>query len=90
VAKKKRANYSKDFIYLIYILCTIFILLLSIFNLQKLDQDKSKVLGVQTTNDTNKEFWKDFVEKHPDYIDGWLELGRADKVKQIDPNYFQP
>lgn len=77
---------GKELNNLLYITFAVLILLLSIFNLQKLKRNETvMVLGVET----NSSFWEDFMTKHPTYIDGWIELGRIDKVRQIDPNYFQ-
>jgi len=67
----------------LYISFTILILLLTIINLQKLNRKEIKVLGAETNNS----FWEDFMQKNPTYRDGWIELGRMDQVKQIDPNY---
>lgn len=53
-----------------------------------------KVLGAEAkTADTeavsqNDEFWADFLTKNPDYIPGWIEIGKTDKAREIDPNYF--
>ena len=70
------------------------VLLLTMFNLQSFLGVK-KILGVSITttsinsiNSPNREFWEDFVVKNPTYIPGWIELGRMDKVREIDPNYF--
>lgn len=51
----------------------------------------NKVLGAETqeVNSTDT-FWQDFLSKNPNYIPGWIEIGRMDKVIQIDPNYFRP
>ncbi|HCR36043.1 hypothetical protein A2130_04370 [Candidatus Woesebacteria bacterium GWC2_33_12] len=68
---------------LLYITFAILIILLSISNLQNLKRREIKVLGAET----NTVFWEDFMTKHPTYIDGWIELGRMDKVREIDPNY---
>lgn len=87
VARKKH-NYSKDLQFLFFISSTILIILLSILNLEKSHKKVSNVLGAQTI-DNNEEFWKGFLEKNPEYIDGWLELGEIEKVKKIDPNYFK-
>ena len=70
----------------LYILSAILILTLSALNLN-VTKTEVKVLGSQVED--NSEYWQDLVEKHPTYIDGWLELGRLDKVKEIDPNYFR-
>lgn len=75
---------TKELNNLLYITFAVLILLLSLFNLQNLNKQKVNVLGIKTNNS----FWEDFMLKHPTYIDGWIELGRMDKVRQIDPNYL--
>ena len=47
-----------------------------------------KVLGVETQIDLEEKFWQEFLDKNPNYIPGWIEIGRNDKVKEIDPNYL--
>ncbi len=75
---------KKDLELLLYITFSILILLLTAFNLQKIKSKKTTiVLGAET----DSSFWEDFVIKHPTYIDGWVELGKMDKVNEIDPNY---
>lgn len=49
--------------------------------------DSDRVLGIETEV-TPPVFWYDFLKKNPNYIPGWIEIGRPDKVKNIDPNYF--
>ena len=46
-----------------------------------------KVLGAETETDVTLNFWNDFLTKNPEYVPGWLEIGRADKAYSIDPNY---
>lgn len=76
---------GKELNSLLYITFVVLILLLSIFNLQNINKEEIvTVLGAETDN----LFWEDFMQKHPTYIDGWIELERIDKVRQIDPNYF--
>lgn len=90
MSKSKKFKFQKDFEYLISSVIVVAVLLLSIFNLQNSNSSTKPfedVLGAEITN--NEKFWQDFVGKHPDYIDGWLELGRVDKVREIDPNYFK-
>lgn len=86
----KIKNYKKEIRFFLSIIVVMLILLLSTFNLQNKikpaqDEAKNKVLGITT----DSSFWTSFVEKHPTYRDGWLELGRIDKVKEIDPNFFK-
>ncbi len=83
MAKKK--DFSKDLEYLFFINIIIIVLLLSIFNLQSLKKNEIKVLGATIDNS----YWEEMVIKHPTYRDAWVELGRMDIVKQIDPNYSQ-
>ncbi len=69
-----------------------FILVLTFVNLEGYMGTK-KVLGVsvievETSQQNNEKFWNDFLQKNPKYIPGWVELGRMDKVEEIDPNYF--
>lgn len=50
-----------------------------------------KVLGAET-QETNSQvaFWQDFLSKNPSYVAGWIEIGRMDRVREIDPNYVMP
>ena len=65
----------------------LFILLLALINiLNYLTPKKIVVLAAETENKEGV-FWQDFLTKNPDYIPGWIEIGRVDKVKQIDPNF---
>lgn len=54
--------------------------------------DKREVLGIEDNSTVpvkdNRAFWEKFMQEHPEYIPGWIELGRIDKVIEIDPNYF--
>ncbi len=66
------------------------VLFLSAFNIGHYTS-KEKVLGTNIESTQKQEeidFWEDFLEKNPSYIPGWIEIGRLDKVKEIDPNYF--
>lgn len=50
-----------------------------------------KVLGAEVQETSADEvYWNNFLAKNPNYIPGWIELGRWDKVRQIDPNYLLP
>jgi hypothetical protein len=65
----------------------IFILLLASANIGSYLTPK-KVLGVETQVNLDEKFWQEFLDKNPNYIPGWIEIGRNDKVKEIDPNYL--
>lgn len=82
-AKKIQNLFSKNFINLFFAL----ILILSILNIYNYLSPTKEVLGIQTTN-MKGVFWYDFLQKHPHYIPGWVEIGRTDKVRDIDPNYL--
>lgn len=89
MAQKSRLSkrvIEQNLIYLVYILASILILLLSIFNMQEKHQNNNIVLGAQAESKDDK-FWQEITNDNPTYIDAWLELGRMDKVLEIDPNY---
>ena len=67
----------------------IFILTLTSINIKNYLSPK-KVLGIQTQSGDLETFWKEFVNKNPDYIPGWIEIGGINKIKEIDPNYLTP
>ncbi len=73
--------------YLVYFFI-IFLVLLSSFNVASyLTPKKQTVLGIVTSNDEGV-FWYKFLKDNPDYIPGWIEINRPDKVANIDPNYL--
>jgi hypothetical protein len=78
---------SKQESNLYFYVIAILILILSIININSYFPQKPPVLGVETKN-TEGIFWYDFLQKHPNYIPGWIEIGRVDKAIEIDPNYF--
>lgn len=82
----KKRSFTKDLQHLLYINLAVLILILSFFNLISPKKKVVEVLGAETDN----AFWQELVSKHPTYRDGWVELGRIDKIKEIDPNYFKP
>ncbi len=46
-------------------------------------------MGIESENITiDTEFWNKFLNDNPNYIPGWLEIGRVDKVNELDPNYL--
>ncbi len=81
----KKRNFNKDLQFLLYINVVVIVLLLSIFNLSQKPKKQVQVLGAET----NYSYWEELVKKHPTYRDGWVELGRMDKVYEIDPNYMK-
>lgn len=86
VPKKVQEVYKE---LIIYVLCLLSLLLSSV-NINRFLTPK-KVLGVATEKKVSeREFWEDFVNKNPNYIPGWIELGRQDRVREIDPNYIRP
>lgn len=84
------AKKQQDLNYLLMLVGFVFLLVLSFFNIEQY-LGKTEVLGATTDysdDDSEVEYWQSFLTQHPDYIPGWIELGRWDKVKQIDPNYL--
>lgn len=53
------------------------------FNIQSHRNKEVAVLGATD----NSDYWEEITLKHPTYRDAWVELGRMDKVYEIDPNY---
>lgn len=46
------------------------------------------VLGISTSTQVSSyDFWNEYLKNNPNYVPGWLEIGRADKALEIDPNY---
>jgi hypothetical protein len=83
-AQKFKQAYFQIFVYFLIV----FLLLLTSLNINNYLSPKV-VLGV-TTEDESGTDWQEFVNKNPNYIPGWIELGQTDKVRGIDPNYLTP
>jgi len=83
-ARKLNGIFLEIFFYVL----AIFLLVLTSANLNNYFSTP-KVLGTEVEDDNQEEFWTDFLSKNPDYIPGWIELRRWDKVTGIDPNYLQ-
>lgn len=87
-SKKNKKQVKKSSKYLTIYILAIFIVLLSLINIHGyLFPKETNVLGIEATN-TEGIYWYDFLQKNPNYIPGWLEIGRPDKSRAIDPNYF--
>ena len=71
---------------LLIFVATLLVLLLTVTNIESYQATK-KVLGTETKVNPVSKFWQDFLSKNPNYVPGWMEIGRVDKVKEIDPNY---
>ena len=78
-----KRNFNKNLQFLLYINIAVIVLLLSIFNLSLKPKHQVQVLGAET----DISYWEELVKKHPTYRDAWVELGRMDKVEEIDPNF---
>jgi len=85
-AKKVNKIAKELFIYVFFL----FILLLVSININNyLAPTQTKVLGTETEN-KEEVFWQSFLTRNPDYVPGWIEIGRTDKANEIDPNYIKP
>ncbi len=68
----------------------LFVLLITSINIDNyLKQKETKVLGTETEN-KEVTFWQNFLTKNPNYVPGWIEIGRIDRAREIDPNYIKP
>jgi len=83
----KRSKKSKKTNLYLYVFAVILMLLTVINIASYLTPKNRKVLGLQTKS-SDVLFWYQFLEKNPKYVPGWIEIGRPDKVKVLDPNYF--
>ena len=81
----KHSNSDNQFI--ILSIALLILLLLSSLNIKNYYLPKT-VLGISTQEDiSNNEFWNEYLKNNPNYVPGWLEIGRVDKALEIDPNY---
>ena len=84
---KTARNLNKTAFHLFLVVSILFVLLLTSINVERSFSIK-KVLGASTLQNDNNLFWEDLLQKNPGYIPGWIEIGRPDKAKELDPNYF--
>jgi hypothetical protein len=82
----KEKNVRSASLEILVITTTLFVILLTIINIENC-LTPNKVLGAETSSDSDQQFWTDFLTKNPEYIPGWYEVGRIDKAREIDPNY---
>ncbi len=83
-------------------LFTVLILLLSLFNLNKIfTPAKPQVLGVKVDLAAEKKYWQDLTAQNPTYRDGYVELAKIEcelkeiaacqsdleKARALDPNF---
>ena len=82
------AKYVNNIVKEIFIYTSLlFVLLLTSINIYNyLSPKKLAVLGAETEN-KEEVFWQDFLTKNPNYIPGWIETGRLEKGREIDPNF---
>lgn len=80
----KHSNYKQ---FVLFSILFVILLFLTFLNIRNYFLPKT-VLGIATSEETsNSEFWNEYLKSNPNYIPGWLEIGRADKAFEIDPNY---
>ena len=101
--KKKRSAKTPNQKSILVVICLIIIILsLTVFNISYLHSIKSenKVLGVQIDAYKEIEDWTNFMNTHPNYLEGWIELTKIEynlgdfnsakqyisKARLIDPN----
>lgn len=86
MSAKKVNRLSKEF-YIATVLALVTLLLTAI-NINLYLEPKVKTVLAAEAENTDFLFWENFLNKNPNYIPGWIEIGREDKVWSIDPNYF--
>lgn len=83
----KHSNRNKQF--LLFTIGAIVLLLLSFLNIRNYYLPKKDVLGISTSQiPSDNDFWNEYLKNNPNYVPGWLEIGRIDKALEIDPNYL--
>jgi hypothetical protein len=87
MSSKSVNKIAKDLFIYVFLLFILLIVSINISNYLK--PKEVKVLGSKTEN-IEEGFWQNFLTKNPDYIPGWIEIGRTDKASEIDPNYIKP
>lgn len=85
--QKHKVNRNTKF--LLLMVSAFILLMLSVVNINNLNLEK-KVLGADSQENIESEFWENFLSENPEYIPGWLELNQTDQAKSIDPNYQLP
>ena len=85
-ANKVNKNTNVLFIYF----ALLAILFLTAVNINSVSTQKEDVVLGAKTEITDDVFWKNFLDKNPEYIPGWIEIGRMNKANEIDPNYIKP
>lgn len=85
--QKHKVNRNTKFLFLM--VGAFILLMLSVVNINNLTLEK-KVLGADSQENIELEFWENFLSENPKYIPGWLELNQTDQAKSIDPNYQLP
>ena len=81
----KHLNKDKQLLFILSLLLST--LVLSYLNIKNF-YDTKDVLGATTSKvESYDKFWNEYLKNNPNYIPGWLEIGRDDKVLEIDPNY---
>lgn len=98
------AHFKQNAKYLLVVSFVLSVLTLVTFNIQSISLGK-RVLGASTrvvqNLQTEKNFWQNFLQENPSYLDGWIELGIIEeelgnndasiqafsKAKEINPNW---
>lgn len=87
---------NSDAKFILFAVCIFILLTLSFVNIknytsQDASVNKNRVLAAETQNFSDNEianrFWFEFLGKNPNYVPGWIEIGRIEKAYEIDPNY---
>lgn len=71
------------------IILALFIVLLVLLSLSNIKNylSENKVLGAETINSGEKEFWDKYLTEYPNYIPGLVETNNLIRANQIDPNF---
>lgn len=81
----KHSNSNKQLI--LISIALLVLLILASLNIKNYYLPKT-VLGISVQEEiSDNEFWNEYLKNNPNYVPGWLEIGRIDKAVEIDPNF---
>ena len=83
----KVKNHIRTFLIALFSFILLVLSLLNVKNYLSIENIPEKVLGAETNTNAAAKFWERFLDENPEYIPGWLEIGRIDKAYSINPNY---
>ena len=76
--KGEKVNEKEKSVLFGLVLGVLLVLLLVTANISQLSSGKTEVLGAKPKYQDEIAYWDEFLAKHPNYLDGWIELARLE------------